>query len=128
MESEKRIKELLHARKGQQSGARLAAIELAAEDITYRKIKSEALALVRKIAQLCSELSQMQPMNFPTDKDDIALISSHFFDAIHELIAAHHLLESTGLSKRYSALFTAACDALNATSAAIEHCDDEPDQ
>jgi len=49
------IKQALHVKKGQKSGAQLATLELAAEDVTYRKIKGEAL--IRKVAQLSSELS-----------------------------------------------------------------------
>jgi hypothetical protein len=53
--SDVQIKQALHARKGQKSGAQLATIELAAEDVTYRKIKGEAL--IRKVAQLSSEMA-----------------------------------------------------------------------
>jgi hypothetical protein len=53
--SDQQVKVALHARKGQKSGAQLATIELAAEDLTYRKIKGEAL--VRKTAQLTSEIA-----------------------------------------------------------------------
>jgi hypothetical protein len=53
--SDIQIKQALHARKGQKSGAQLATIELAAEDLTYRKVKGEAL--VRKVGQLTSEIS-----------------------------------------------------------------------
>ncbi len=53
--SDVQIKQALHARKGQKSGAQLATIELAAEDLTYRKIKGEAL--VRKVGQLTAEIA-----------------------------------------------------------------------
>jgi hypothetical protein len=53
--TDQQVKVALHARKGQKSGAQLATIELAAEDLTYRKIKGEAL--VRKTAQLTSEIA-----------------------------------------------------------------------
>jgi len=53
--SDNQVKVKLHALKGQKSGAQLATIELAAEDLTYRKIKGEAL--VRKVGQLTSEMS-----------------------------------------------------------------------
>jgi hypothetical protein len=53
--SDNQVKVKLHALKGQKSGAQLATIELAVEDLTYRKIKSEAL--VRKVGQLTSEMS-----------------------------------------------------------------------
>jgi hypothetical protein len=36
--------------------------------------------------------------------------------------------KAPGLSKRYSALFTAVCDALNSATEAIERCDDQPDE
>jgi len=49
------IKQALHVKKGQKSGAQLATLELVAEDSTYRKIKGEAL--VRKVAQLSAELA-----------------------------------------------------------------------
>ncbi len=53
--SDQQVKVTLHAQKGAKSGAQLATIELAAEDATYRKIKSEAL--VRKVGQLTSEIA-----------------------------------------------------------------------
>jgi hypothetical protein len=53
--SDNQVKVKLHALKGQKSGAQLATIELAAEDLTYRKIKGEALA--RKVGQLTSEIA-----------------------------------------------------------------------
>jgi hypothetical protein len=53
--SDLQIKEALHARKGAKTGARLATLELVAEDATYRKIKGEAL--VRKVGQLTSEIA-----------------------------------------------------------------------
>jgi hypothetical protein len=43
--SDVQVKQALHVRKGQKSGAQLATLELAAEDVTYRKIKGEALVL-----------------------------------------------------------------------------------
>jgi hypothetical protein len=49
------IKQALHVKKGQKSGAQLATLELVAEDSTYRKIKGEAL--VRKVAQLSAEIA-----------------------------------------------------------------------
>jgi hypothetical protein len=53
--SDQQVKVALHARKGQKSGAQLATIELAAEDLTYRKIKGDALT--RKVGQLTSEIA-----------------------------------------------------------------------
>jgi hypothetical protein len=52
---DQQVKLALHARKGQKSGAQLATVELAAEDLTYRKIKGEAL--IRKVGQLTSEIA-----------------------------------------------------------------------
>ncbi|HEY9609319.1 hypothetical protein [Allocoleopsis sp.] len=71
------VKEVLHARKGQKSGARLATIELLAEDSTYRKIKGEGL--VRKVAQLTSELSA------EADFDPIAILLELGIDANSDL-------------------------------------------
>jgi hypothetical protein len=59
--SDVQVKQALHVRKGQKSGAQLATLELAAEDVTYRKIKGEAL--VRKVAQLSSELGSESDFN-----------------------------------------------------------------
>ncbi len=53
--SDQQVKVALHARKGQKSGAQLATVELAAEDLTYRKIKGQALT--RKVGQLTSEIA-----------------------------------------------------------------------
>ncbi len=53
--SDQQVKVALHARKGQKSGAQLATVELAAEDLTYRKIKGEALT--RKVGQLTSKIA-----------------------------------------------------------------------
>ncbi len=53
--SDQQVKVALHARKGQKSGAQLATVELAAEDLTYRKIKGEALT--RKVGQLTCEIA-----------------------------------------------------------------------
>ncbi len=61
------VKVKLHALKGQKSGAQLATIELAAEDLTYRKIKGEAL--LRKVGQLTSEMSAQ------SDFDPIQLLA-----------------------------------------------------
>ena len=59
--SDSQVKVKLHALKGQKSGAQLATIELAPEDLTYRKIKGEAL--VRKVGQLTSEMSAQSDFN-----------------------------------------------------------------
>jgi hypothetical protein len=53
--TDQQVKVALHARKGQKSGAQLATVELAAEDLTYRKIKGEALT--RKVGQLTYEIA-----------------------------------------------------------------------
>jgi hypothetical protein len=71
------VKEVLHARKGQKSGARLATLELLAEDSTYRKIKGEGL--VRKVAQLTQELSA------EADFDPIATLQELGIDANSDL-------------------------------------------
>jgi hypothetical protein len=42
--SDNEVKVKLHALKGQKSGAQLATIELAAEDLTYRKIKGRSIS------------------------------------------------------------------------------------
>ena len=53
--SDVQIKQALHVKKGQKSGAQLATLELAAEDAVYRKVKGEAL--IHKVAQLSSEMA-----------------------------------------------------------------------
>jgi hypothetical protein len=64
----------------------------------------------------------------PSDSEHLSIVQDKLLEVVENLTFSHHYLESTGLSKRYTQLFTAVCDALNATSAAIEHCDDQPDQ
>jgi hypothetical protein len=75
--SDSQIKQTLHARKGQKSGAQLATIELAAEDLTYRKIKGEAL--VRKVGQLTSEIAA------ESDFDPIHLLAELGIDSNSEI-------------------------------------------
>jgi hypothetical protein len=75
--SDSQIKQTLHARKGQKSGAQLATIELAAEDLTYRKIKGEAL--VRKVGQLTSEIAG------ESDFDPIQLLAELGIDSNSEI-------------------------------------------
>jgi len=75
--SDLQIKQTLHARKGQKSGAQLATIELAAEDLTYRKIKGEAL--VRKVGQLTSEIAT------ESDFDPIQLLAELGIDSNSEI-------------------------------------------
>jgi hypothetical protein len=75
--SDLQIKQTLHARKGQKSGAQLATIELAAEDFTYRKIKGEAL--VRKVGQLTSEIAA------ESDFDPIKLLAELGIDSNSEI-------------------------------------------
>ena len=75
--SDLQIKQTLHARKGQKSGAQLATIELAAEDLTYRKIKGEAL--VRKVGQLTSEIAA------ESDFDPIQLLAELGIDSNSEI-------------------------------------------
>lgn len=64
----------------------------------------------------------------PSDEDHIAIAADSLLDAIDRLTFAHHLLESTGISKSHTRLFTAVCDALNASNEAIERCADSPDE
>jgi hypothetical protein len=75
--SDSQVKVKLHALKGQKSGAQLATIELAAEDLTYRKIKGEAL--VRKVGQLTSEMSAQSAF------DPIQLLSELGMDSNSEI-------------------------------------------
>jgi hypothetical protein len=75
--SDNQVKVKLHALKGQKSGAQLATIELAAEDLTYRKIKGEAL--VRKVGQLTSEMSAQ------SDFDPIELLAELGIDSNSEI-------------------------------------------
>jgi hypothetical protein len=75
--SDNEVKIKLHALKGQKSGAQLATIELAAEDLTYRKIKGEAL--VRKVGQLTSEMSAQ------SDFDPIELLAELGIDSNSEI-------------------------------------------
>jgi len=63
-----------------------------------------------------------------SDSDHLSNIQDKLLEVVENLTFSHHYLESTGLSKRYSALFTAVCDALNSATEAIERCDDQPDE
>jgi hypothetical protein len=58
----------------------------------------------------------------------LSSIQEKLLEAVDSLTFSHHYLESTGLSKRYTALFTAICDSLATTSEAIERCSDKPDE
>jgi hypothetical protein len=64
----------------------------------------------------------------PSDSEHLSIVQDNLLEAVGTLTFSYRYLESTGLSKRYIQLFTNVCDALNATTAAIEHCDDQPDQ
>jgi len=75
--SDVQVKQALHARKGQKAGAQLATIELAAEDLTYRKIKGEAL--LRKVGQLTSEIVS------ESDFDPIQLLAELGIDSNSEI-------------------------------------------
>jgi hypothetical protein len=75
--SDNQVKVKLHALKGQKSGAQLATIELAAEDLTYRKIKGEAL--VRKVGQLTSEIAS------ESDFDPIEVLADLGIDSNSEI-------------------------------------------
>jgi hypothetical protein len=63
----------------------------------------------------------------PSDSEHLEVIQDNLLDAISNLQFCHTYLEGSGISKRYSQLFTAVADALNSTNQAIEHCHDEPD-
>ncbi len=63
-----------------------------------------------------------------SDSEQLAIVEDKLFDAVSALQFCHTYLENTGLSKQYSSLFTAVADALNATSEAIERCEDSPDE
>jgi hypothetical protein len=65
--------------------------------------------------------------SIPSNEEHIEIITDALLDALDRLTFAHHLLENTGISKTHTALFTAVCDGLNATSQAIERCSDAPD-
>jgi hypothetical protein len=80
--SDVQVKQALHARKGQKSGAQLATIELAAEDLTYRKIKGEAL--VRKVGQLTSEIAS------ESDFDPIQLLAELGIDSNSKILEDLH--------------------------------------
>ena len=63
-----------------------------------------------------------------SDLEQLQVIQENLLDAISYLKICHTSLEKSGLSKQYSQLFTAVADALNATSDAIERCEDTPDE
>jgi hypothetical protein len=93
--SDLQIKQTLHARKGQKSGAQLATIELAAEDLTYRKIKGEAL--VRKVGQLTAEIAA------ESDFDPIQLLAELGIDSNSEIFEDLKQLLEPALGKLDSA-------------------------
>jgi hypothetical protein len=64
----------------------------------------------------------------PSDSDHLEITQDSLLDAISYLQFCHTYLQDSGLSKRYSQLFTAVADALNSTSEAIERCEDSPDE
>jgi hypothetical protein len=64
----------------------------------------------------------------PSDSEQLEIVEEKLLDTLAQLQFCHIYLETSRLSKRYSALFTAVSDALNATSEAIERCDDAPDE
>jgi hypothetical protein len=75
---------------------------------------------------------QQSPMqgtipSIPTDEENLSVVQENLLDALSYLQFTHHWLESSGLSKQYTALFTAVSDGLNATNEAIERCSDSPD-
>jgi hypothetical protein len=93
--SDNQVKVKLHALKGQKSGAQLATIELAAEDLTYRKIKAEAL--VRKVGQLTSEIAA------ESDFDPIQLLADLGIDSNSEIFEDLRQLLEPALGKLESA-------------------------
>ena len=93
--SDNQVKIKLHALKGQKSGAQLATIELAAEDLTYRKIKGEAL--VRKVGQLTSEIAA------DSDFDPIQLLADLGIDSNSEIFEDLKQLLEPALGKLDSA-------------------------
>jgi hypothetical protein len=93
--SDVQVKQALHARKGQKSGAQLATIELAAEDLTYRKIKGEAL--VRKVGQLTSEIAS------ESDFDPIQLLAELGIDSNSDILGDLHEQIEPALGKIESA-------------------------
>jgi hypothetical protein len=93
--SDLQIKETLHARKGAKTGARLATLELVAEDATYRKIKGEAL--VRKVGQLTSEIAA------ESDFDPIQLLADLGIDSNSEIFEDLKQLLEPALGKLDSA-------------------------
>jgi hypothetical protein len=93
--SDNQVKVKLHALKGQKSGAQLATIELAAEDLTYRKIKGEAL--VRKVGQLTSEIAA------ESDFDPIQLLAEFGIDSNSEIFEDLRQLLEPALGKLESA-------------------------
>jgi hypothetical protein len=93
--SDSQIKQTLHARKGAKTGARLATLELVAEDATYRKIKGEAL--VRKVGQLTSEIAA------ESDFDPIQLLADLGIDSNSEIFEDLKQLLEPALGKLDSA-------------------------
>ena len=93
--SDLQIKQTLHARKGAKTGARLATLELVAEDATYRKIKGEAL--VRKVGQLTSEIAA------ESDFDPIQLLADLGIDSNSEIFEDLKQLLEPALGKLDSA-------------------------
>ena len=71
--------------------------------------------------------SQGAVPSIPSDESHVEIVTDALLDALDRLTFAHHLLENTGISTTYTALFTAVCDGLNATNEAIERCGDAPD-
>lgn len=65
---------------------------------------------------------QQTPSLVPNDESYLPTVTDALLDAVDRLTFAHNLLENTGLSKNYIALFTATCDALHYTQKAITHC------
>ena len=64
----------------------------------------------------------------PTDSEQLEVVEEKLHDALAQLQFCHVYLANSGLSKRYSALFTAVSDASTATTEAIERRNDVSDE
>lgn len=61
----------------------------------------------------------------PTDSDQLVIINDNLLEALNYLTFCHHYLESSGLSKQYTDLFSAVSESLDSCTQAIEKCDGE---
>jgi hypothetical protein len=93
-------------------------------------LKSSQLPAYRELRRQTEQQWKRSPIQgaIPSSEPHLEIVTDALLDAIDRLTFAHHLLESTGISKSHTALFTAVCDGLNATNEAIERCSDAPDE